>query len=78
MGTIEAGGVAAAKAALNKQNIVTARMRFISARVVSFTTRGPLTYSPYSAVLEIAKFIRAMPLSYMRSTMSFSSCRHSK
>src|SRR5262244_22358 len=28
------------------------RMRFISARVSSFTTRGPETYSPYSAVLE--------------------------
>src|SRR5262249_431020 len=28
------------------------RMRFISARVSGVTTRGPETYSPYSAVLE--------------------------
>src|SRR6267154_2102330 len=31
---------------------MSARMRFISARVSSVTTRGPETYSPYSAVLE--------------------------
>src|SRR5437763_5509944 len=32
---------------------MSSRMRFISARVASLITRGPLTYSPYSAVLEI-------------------------
>src|SRR5437588_1768497 len=32
---------------------ISSRMRFISARVSALMTRGPLTYSPYSAVLEI-------------------------
>src|SRR3977135_3170853 len=31
---------------------MSARMRFIAARVSWVTTRGPETYSPYSAVLE--------------------------
>src|ERR1700687_980897 len=31
---------------------MSARMRFISALVSAFTTRGPETYSPYSAVLD--------------------------
>src|SRR5438270_2569546 len=32
---------------------MSSRMRFISALVAGVTTRGPETYSPYSAVLEI-------------------------
>jgi hypothetical protein len=41
---------------------MSARMRFISARVSPVTIRGPATYSPYSAVFEIAVFMRANPL----------------
>src|SRR5262249_59615297 len=36
----------------NLPDWMSVRMRFISARVSSFTTRGPDTYSPYSAVLD--------------------------
>ena len=41
-------------------------------------TRGPRVTSPYSAVSEMEYRMPAIPCSYMRSTMSFSSCRHSK
>ena len=40
--------------------------------------RGPRVTSPYSAVSEMEYRMPAMPSSYMRSTMSFTSCRHSK
>src|SRR5262245_44611646 len=36
----------------NLPDWMSVRMRFISARVSPVTTRGPDTYSPYSAVLE--------------------------
>src|SRR5215470_1035812 len=36
----------------NLPDWMSSRMRFISARVSSLTTRGPETYSPYSAVFE--------------------------
>src|SRR4029453_8033323 len=40
---------------------MSARTRFISALVSAVTMRGPVTYSPYSAVLEIESFLLAMP-----------------
>ena len=59
------------------------RMALVVARpaaffVAAFTTRGPRVMSPYFAVSEMEKRMPAMPLSYMRSQMSFSSWRHSK
>src|SRR5258708_2132270 len=36
----------------NLPDWMSSRMAFISARVALLTTRGPETYSPYSAVLE--------------------------
>ena len=41
-------------------------------------TRFPRVRSPYSAVFEIDSRMPVMPFSYMRSTISFSSCKHSK
>src|SRR5260221_3851857 len=38
---------------VNLADWMSLRMRFISALVSAVTTRGPETYSPYSAVLEI-------------------------
>ena len=46
--------------------------------VSELTTRGPRVTSPYSAVLEIEYRMLAIPPSYIRSTISFSSCKHSK
>src|SRR5262245_56882773 len=37
---------------VNLPDWISARMRFISALVSAFTTRGPETYSPYSAVFD--------------------------
>jgi hypothetical protein len=50
----------------------------MAARVGSPITRFPRVRSPYSAVFEIEWRIPVMPFSYIRSTISFSSCRHSK
>ncbi len=47
-------------------------------RTCSSMTRGPRVRSPYSAVSEIEYRMPAMPCSYMRSTISLSSWRHSK
>ncbi len=41
-------------------------------------TRGPLTYSPNSAVSEMEKFMAATPPLLIRSMMSFISWMHSK
>src|ERR1700759_5435328 len=54
------------------------RIFFISRLVAAFTTRGPRVMSPYLAVSEMEKRMPAMPDSYIRSQMSFSSWRHSK
>ena len=51
---------------------------FIAWRVSSEMIRLPRVRSPYSAVLEIEWRIPVMPFSYIRSTISLSSCRHSK
>ena len=47
-------------------------------RVWSVMIRLPRVRSPYSAVLEIEWRIPVMPFSYIRSTISLSSWRHSK
>ena len=51
---------------------------FMAARVSSVMIRLPRVRSPYSAVLEIEWRIPVMPFSYIRSTISLSSWRHSK
>ena len=50
-------------------------MRFF---VPASITRGPLTKSPYSAVLLMLWRIHDMPPSNNRSTISLVSCKHSK
>ena len=62
----------------NVPSWISPRIFFISALVAALTTRGPRVRSPYSAVSEIENRSFAMPPSYMRSTISLSSCRHSK
>jgi hypothetical protein len=57
---------------------ISSRIFFISAFVSAVMMRGPRVTSPYSAVSLIEYRMPPMPCSYMRSTMSFSSCRHSK
>ena len=57
---------------------ISPRILRIASRVSSVMTRVPRVRSPYSAVLEIESRIPVMPFSYIRSTISFSSCRHSK
>src|SRR5215469_11316258 len=50
----------------------------ISSRVDSLISRGPRVYPPYSAVSDTDQYILEMPPSYIRSTISFISWRHSK
>ena len=50
-------------------------MRFFTPASMIF---GPTETSPHFAVSEMEKRIPAMPFSFIKSTMSFSSCRHSK
>ena len=57
---------------------ISLRIFFISALVRRSMILGPRVTSPYLAVSDTEKRMPAMPLSYMRSQMSFSSCRHSK
>ena len=51
---------------------------YIAFFVSSVTTRGPDTKSPHCAVSETEYLIFSSPPSYIRSTISFSSCKHSK
>ena len=50
-------------------------MRFFTPASIIF---GPTETSPHLAVSEMEKRIPAMPASFMRSTVNFSSWRHSK
>ena len=62
----------------NSPDWMSARIFLIAARVSSVITFGPRVMSPYSAVFEIEWRMPWMPCSYIRSTISLSSCRHSK
>ena len=56
---------------------ISLRILPISFLVLSLTMRGPRVRSPYLAVSEMNLCILVRPPSCSRSTMSFSSCRHS-
>ena len=62
----------------NAPERISARICFISALTASLTIRGPRVRSPYSAVSEMENRMPEMPFSYIRSTISLTSCRHSK
>jgi hypothetical protein len=61
-----------------RAKVMSGRTSFSRARTESSTRRGSETYSPHSAVSERLQRIFAGPPPYIRSTMSFISCRHSK
>ena len=63
---------------VNFPDWISERIFLISRFVAALTTRGPRVRSPYFAVSETENRMPAIPLSYMRSQMSFSSWRHSK
>src|SRR6185437_3164113 len=62
----------------NAPDWMSARSMSMACWASSPTTRGPRDRPPYSAVSLTEYHMQARPPSYIRSTISLSSCRHSK